>query len=67
MQTYYFILSEDNYKYYSSHSHTELLRSAPSYLTYSDAKKEIDRLRKIYPERKLDIYAVFTTLEKVEE
>ena len=68
MQTYYFILDESNYKYYSSHFHSQLFHSnVPSYSTYSDAKKEIDRLRKLYPENKLNIYAVFTTLTEVED
>ena len=68
MQTYYFILNEDHYNYYKSYFHSELFHSdVPSYSKYTDAKEEIDKLRKMYPEKKLDIYAVFTTLTKVDE
>ena len=67
MQHYFFILSEDNYKYYSEHSHSELFHNVQSYSKYIDVKKEIDKLREMYPEKKLKIYAIFTTLSELDE
>ena len=68
MQQYFFILSEGQYEYYRVHSHSELFHSGiPSYETYSDAKKEIDTLRIMYPEKKWKIYELFTFLNEVKE
>ena len=68
MQQYFFILSEDQYKYYSSHLHSILFHNDMVwYENYKDAKNEIDSLRIMYPEKKWKIYELFTFLNEVKE
>lgn len=67
MQAFFFILDENQYEYFRNHSHSELFHEMMRYEKYQEAKAEIDKLRKIHPDIKYKIYAIFTTLTDVDE
>jgi hypothetical protein len=68
MQDYFFILNEQEYKYYSQHYHSELFKDFLKwYESYKEAKEEIDKLRKLHPDVKFKIYVLYTTITEMDE